>query len=100
MPEHPAIAIAKRAIAEHQRKIAVSVKALRLMQEHYGNPCFSFKCVRPEEEKEWRAKAEKLIPHVEDEPCKNESRYVRDDGGCLRCDADAGVACRDPSKTA
>lgn len=27
-------------------------------------------------------------------PCKDESVYVRHDGGCLRCDADAGVACR------
>jgi hypothetical protein len=28
-------------------------------------------------------------------PCKNKSPYVRADGGCLRCDADQGEACRD-----
>lgn len=27
-------------------------------------------------------------------PCKNESTYVRGDGGCLRCDADQGETCR------
>ena len=27
-------------------------------------------------------------------PCKNESPYVRNDGGCLKCDADAGEVCR------
>lgn len=27
-------------------------------------------------------------------PCKNESPYSRQDGGCLRCDADCGESCR------
>lgn len=27
-------------------------------------------------------------------PCKNESKYVRADGGCLKCDADVGENCR------
>ncbi len=27
-------------------------------------------------------------------PCKNGSPYVRTDGGCLKCDADQGEACR------
>jgi hypothetical protein len=27
-------------------------------------------------------------------PCKNKSRECRHDGGCLRCDADAGEDCR------
>ncbi len=27
-------------------------------------------------------------------PCKNESKFARSDGGCLRCDADCGEACR------
>jgi hypothetical protein len=57
--------IGKRMIAERQREIAVSLKALHMMQEHYGNRYFSFKCVRSDEESEWYAKAEKLIPSVE-----------------------------------
>lgn len=29
-------------------------------------------------------------------PCKNDGvPYVRQDGGCLKCDADSGEACRD-----
>lgn len=28
-------------------------------------------------------------------PCKNESPYTRQDGGCLKCEADAGEACRE-----
>jgi hypothetical protein len=51
-------------IAERQREVAVSLKALRLMQEHHGNRYFSFKCVPSEEEREWYAKAEQLIPPV------------------------------------
>ena len=31
---------------------------------------------------------------TEHPPCKNKSQYVRADGGCLRCDADQGEACR------
>ena len=36
------------------------------------------------------------LPAKEEEspPCKNRSRVCRGDGGCLRCDADAGEACR------
>lgn len=36
---------------------------------------------------------------LEDE-CKNVSRYVRPDGGCLKCNADAGEACRADVKQA
>lgn len=32
---------------------------------------------------------------TEHPPCKNESPHVRLDGGCLRCAADQGEACRD-----
>ncbi len=31
---------------------------------------------------------------TEHPPCKNNSPYVRGDGGCLKCEADAGEACR------
>jgi hypothetical protein len=30
-------------------------------------------------------------------PCKEQSKFVRADGGCLKCDADAGEACRKPT---
>lgn len=33
-------------------------------------------------------------------PCKERSRLVRGDGGCLRCDADAGEACREKTPEA
>lgn len=59
-----AMNIGHRMIAERQREIAVSLKALHMMQEHHGNRYFSFLCVRPEEERDWYAKAEKLIPQV------------------------------------
>jgi hypothetical protein len=49
-------------IAEHQRKFAVSITALRMMQEHHGNKYFSFKCVSPAEERDWYAKAEAAVP--------------------------------------
>lgn len=52
-------------IAERQREFAVSIRALRMMQEHYGNPYFSFKCITPAEESDWRAKAEAEVPQVE-----------------------------------
>jgi hypothetical protein len=29
------------------------------------------------------------------QPCKNEQEFCRPDGGCLRCNADAGEACRE-----
>jgi len=51
-------------IAERQREVAVSSKALRMMQEHHGNSCFSFRCVSREEEAEWYAKAEAIVPAV------------------------------------
>lgn len=51
-------------IAERQREVAVSVTALRMMQEHYGNRYFSFKCISPEEEREWYRKAEQIVPLV------------------------------------
>jgi hypothetical protein len=35
---------------------------------------------------------------AKDLPCKDESKYCRGDGGCLRCDADVGITCRDPRK--
>jgi hypothetical protein len=57
--------IGKRMIAERQREIAVSMKALHMMQEHHGNRYLSFKCVSSAEEAEWYTKAEKLIPQVE-----------------------------------
>ena len=55
-------------IAERQREVAVSIKALRMMQEHHGNPYFCFKCVPLAEEKEWHAKAEEIVPPVIVEP--------------------------------
>ena len=51
-------------IAERQREVAVSIKALRLMQEHHGNPYFSFHCVSKDEEAEFRRKAEAIVPTV------------------------------------
>jgi hypothetical protein len=59
--------IAERMIAERQREVAVSIKALRLMQEHYGNPYFSFRGTSSAEEAEWYAKAEKLIAPLDAE---------------------------------
>ena len=56
--------IAERMIAERQREIAVSIKALRLMQEHYGNPYFSFRGTTYAEEQEWRAKADAITPPI------------------------------------
>ncbi len=51
-------------IAERQREVAVSIKALRMMQEHHGNKYFSFKCVSSAEEAEWHRKAEAIVPPV------------------------------------
>lgn len=51
-------------IAERQREVAVSLKALQMMQEHHGNKYFSFKCVKASEEAEWYAKAEQILPAV------------------------------------
>lgn len=51
-----------RMIAERQREVAVGIKALNLMQEHYNNRYLSFKCVSREEERDWYAKAEMTIP--------------------------------------
>lgn len=72
-------------IAERQREIAVSLKALHMMQEHHGNRYFSFKCVSHEEEREWYAKAEKLVP-----PVKRACVYPDCDGGHAtgRCHSD------------
>jgi hypothetical protein len=56
--------ITRRMIAERQREIAVSLKALRLMQAHYGNPYWSFHCVSDAERAEWYRKAEAIVPHV------------------------------------
>lgn len=33
------------------------------------------------------------------QPCKGHGSAVRADGGCLRCDADAGEICREPDAT-
>lgn len=55
-------------IAETQRRVTVAITALRMMQEHHGNPYFCFKCVPIAEEKEWRAKAEEITPPVIIEP--------------------------------
>ncbi len=52
-------------IAERQREVAVSLKALHMMQEHHSNKYFSFKCVSHAEEAEWYAKAERLVPQCE-----------------------------------
>ena len=60
-----AIDIGRRMIAERQREIAVSLKALQLMQGHYNNRFISLRDVGSAEEREWYAKAEKLIPPVE-----------------------------------
>lgn len=57
--------IGQRMIADRQREVAVSLKALHMMQEHHGNRCLSFKCVPETEERQWYALAEKLIPQVE-----------------------------------
>jgi hypothetical protein len=51
-------------IAERQREVAVSLKALHLMQEHHGNKYLSFQCVNSAEEAEWYAKAELLVEPV------------------------------------
>lgn len=61
MHEH-GVMTATAMIAARQRDIAVSIKALWLMQQHHGNSYFSFHCVSKEEEKRWYAEAEKLIP--------------------------------------
>lgn len=50
--------------AEHQRKFAVGITALRMMQAHHNNKYFGFKCVRPDEEAEWYRKAEAAVPPV------------------------------------
>ena len=55
----------KRMIAERQREISVSLKALRMMQEAHGNPYFSFHCVSKDEEAEWYRKAEAIVPPIE-----------------------------------
>ena len=57
--------IAARMTAERQREVMVSLKALTMMQEHYGNKCLSFRGMHPTEEAEWYAKAEKLIPPLD-----------------------------------
>lgn len=51
-------------IAERQREVAVSITALRLMQEYHRNPYFSFKCVSPNEEEKWYRDAEMVTPAV------------------------------------
>ena len=45
-------------IAERDREIRVSIRALRMMQAHYGNPYFSFKCIPDAEVAEWMEKSE------------------------------------------
>lgn len=52
-------------IAERQREVAVSIKALRMMQEHHKNQYFSFRCVTHAEEAEWLLKAEQIVPPVQ-----------------------------------
>ena len=49
---------AYRMIAERDREIRVSIRALRMMQAHYGNPYFSFKCIPDAEVAEWMEKSE------------------------------------------
>lgn len=58
--------IALSMIARRHREVLVSLKALTMMQEHYRNDKLSFLCLRKEEEAEWYAKAEKIVPPVED----------------------------------
>lgn len=58
------MSIGERMIAERQREIAVSLKALRMMQEHHGNRLISLRDVGTAESAEWYAKAERLIPPV------------------------------------
>lgn len=36
----------------------------------------------------------RILLRKDGQPCKNKSKFVRIDGGCLRCDADHGEACR------
>ncbi len=52
---------AERMIAERNFKFRVSMEALRMLQEHYGNKYFSFACVSDREGAEWMAKAEKAL---------------------------------------
>ncbi len=52
---------AERMIAERNFKFRVSMEALRMLQEHYGNKYFSFGCVTEAEAAMWHAKAEKAL---------------------------------------
>lgn len=54
-------------IAQRQREVAVSITALRMMQQYHDNPYFSFKCVSRDEEADWYRKAEAVVPQVKDE---------------------------------
>jgi hypothetical protein len=58
-------AIGLRMMAERHREVTVALTALTMMQEHYGNKCLSFRGMHPDEEAEWYAKAEKLIPPLD-----------------------------------
>lgn len=51
-------------IAERQREVLVSVTALRLMQEFYGNPYFSFRGCPDSEAEKWATDAEMIVPRV------------------------------------
>ena len=53
--------IGQRMIDERRLEIDVAIRALRMLQAHYGNPYFSFKCVTDAEELEWRKKAKIAI---------------------------------------
>ena len=71
-----AIDIGRRMIAERQREITVSMKALHLMQEHHGNRYFSFACVSRDEEREWYAKAEKMIEPITEKVHGRDRRMI------------------------
>lgn len=54
--------VAQKMIDERQRRLAVSLKALELMQAYYKNRYFSFKMVSADEEARWYAQAEAIVP--------------------------------------
>jgi hypothetical protein len=43
----------------------------------------------------YRQRMAELAAWKRTQPCKDKGGEVRGDGGCLRCEADAGEACRD-----
>jgi hypothetical protein len=44
----------------------------------------------------YRHRMAELAAWKRTQPCKDKGGEVRHDGGCLRCEADAGEACKEP----